>query len=75
MAYDDSIADFEKSAYYLNQAIEAQKALEQTPDVEKTIDDLKTMREDILNKIAEVQETKQMVNDYSERSKARIFRS
>lgn len=73
MAYDDSIADFEKSAYYLNQAIEAQKALEQTPDVEKTIDDLKTMREDILNKIAEVQETKQMVSDSAERSKARIF--
>lgn len=63
MAYDTSIADFEESANYMNQAIEAQRAREQTSEVKKTIDDLTIMREDILNKIVEVQETKQLVSD------------
>lgn len=62
MAYDTSIADFEQSAKYMEQAIEAQKAREQTSEVQQTIDDLSTMREDILNKIAEVRDTKQLVN-------------
>ncbi|XP_055309154.1 protein NASP homolog isoform X2 [Sitodiplosis mosellana] len=61
MAYDTSIADFEQSANYMKQAIEAQTAREQTPEVKQTIDDLSKMREDILNKIAEVEETKQLL--------------
>lgn len=62
MAYDTSIADFRKSAEYMQQAIDAQKATEQTAKVQQTIEDLTTMREDILNKIAEVEETKQLVS-------------
>lgn len=53
--------DFQKSADYMQQVIEAQKAREETPEIKQTIDDLTTMREDIINKIAEVQETKQLV--------------
>lgn len=64
MSYDQSIADFQMSADYMKQAIEAQKELEQTPQVEQTIDDLSTMRDDILNKIVDVKESKQMVNSY-----------
>lgn len=66
MAYDTSIADFEESANYMKQAIEKQKEREQTPEVQQTIDDLTKMREDILNKIEEVKETKQLVNDSME---------
>lgn len=62
MSYDQSIADFQKSADYMKEAIEAQKKLEQTPQVEQTIDDLTKMREDILDKIADVQESKQLVS-------------
>lgn len=61
MSYDQSIADFQQSADYMKQAIEAQKELPQTAQVEQTIDDLTKMREDILNKIADVQESKQLV--------------
>lgn len=61
MAYDTSIADFEQSANYMLQAIEAQKAREHSADVQQTIEDLSKMREDILNKIAEVEETKQLL--------------
>ncbi|XP_031637897.1 histone-binding protein N1/N2-like [Contarinia nasturtii] len=61
--FEASIADFEGSANYMNQAIEALKEKEQTPEIQKTIDDLSTMREDILNKIAEVQETKQLLRN------------
>lgn len=61
MSYDTSIADFQKSAEFMQQAIDAQKAREQTADVKQTIEDLTKMREDILNKIAEVEETKQLV--------------
>lgn len=62
MEYDSSIADFEQSANFMNQAIEVEKAKEQTPQTKQTIEDLTNMREDILNKIIEVQETKQLVN-------------
>lgn len=62
LSYDQSIADFQKSAEYMKEAIEAQKKLEQTPQVEQTIDDLTKMREDILVKIADVQESKQLVS-------------
>lgn len=62
MAYDASIADFQQSAEYIHQAIEAKKACDQTPEVQQTIDDLTKVREDILNKIADVKETKQMVS-------------
>lgn len=62
MSYDQSIADFQKSAEYMKEAIEAQKKLEQTTQVEQTIDDLTKMREDILVKIADVQESKQLVS-------------
>lgn len=61
MSYDKSMEDFQKSADYMQQVIEAQKAREETPEIKQTIDDLTTMREDIINKIAEVQETKQLV--------------
>lgn len=61
--YDASIADLQKSADYMQQAIEAQKKLEQTPAVEQLIDDLTKTREDIIVKMADVQETKQLVND------------
>lgn len=54
MAFDSSIADFNQSADYINQAIEAQRSRDQTPEIQQTIDDLTKMREDILNKIAEV---------------------
>lgn len=62
MNYDASIADLQKSADYIHQAIEAQKRLEQTPAVEQLIDDLTKMREDIIIKMADVQETKQLVS-------------
>lgn len=62
MSYDTSIADFRQSADYMQQAIEVQKAREQTPEIKQTIEDLTTMREDILNKIGEVEETKQLVS-------------
>lgn len=62
MSYDTSIADFQKSADLMQQAIDALKAREQTSDVQQTIEDLTKMREDILNKIAEVEETKQLVS-------------
>lgn len=61
MAYDTSIIDFEQSANYMKQAIEIQKAKDQTAEVQQTIDDLSKMREDILNKIAEVEETKELL--------------
>lgn len=61
MAYDASIADLQKSADYMQQAIEAQKKLEQTPAVEQLIDDLTKTREDIIIKMADVKETKQLV--------------
>lgn len=61
MNYDQSIADLQKSADYMQQAIEAQKKLEQTPAVVQLIDDLTKTREDINVKIADVQETKQLV--------------
>lgn len=60
--YDQSIEDLQKSADYMQQSIEAQKKLEQTPAVEQLIDDLTKTREDIMVKIADVQETKQLVN-------------
>lgn len=62
MNYDQSIADLQKSADYMQQAIEAQKKLEQKPAIEQLIDDLTKMREDINVKIADVQETKQLVS-------------
>lgn len=62
MAYDDAIVDFETSARYMNQVIETEKTKEQTPEIQKTIEDLTSMREDIINKIVEVQETKQLVS-------------
>lgn len=61
MAYDESMNDFQQSADYMQQAIEIQKTREQTSEVKKTIDDLTNLKEDILNKIAEVQETKELV--------------
>lgn len=60
--YDASIADLQKSADYMQKAIEAQKKLEQTPAVQQLIDDLTKTREDIIVKMADVQETKQLVN-------------
>lgn len=61
MAYDKSMTDFQQSADYIQQAIEIQKGREQTSETKKTIDDLTQLKEDILNKIAEVQETKELV--------------
>lgn len=62
LSYDQSIADFQKSAEYMKEAIEEQKKMEQTPQIEQTIEDLTAMREDILVKIADVQESKQLVS-------------
>lgn len=62
MNYDKAIEEFQKSADYMKKAIELQKTYEQTPQIEQTIDDLTKMREDILNKIADVQESKQLVS-------------
>ena len=53
--YDASIADFQQSADYIQQAIEAKK---------KLIDDLTKIRENIINKIAEVQKAKKMVRKF-----------
>lgn len=64
-AYDKSIADFKQSADYMQQAIEIQKTKEQTPEVKQAIEDLTKMREDINNKIIDVEETKQLVSFYS----------
>lgn len=61
MAYDTSMADFQLSADYIQKAIEALGPQEQTEEMKQTIDDLVKMREDILNKIIEVQETKELV--------------
>lgn len=60
-AYDESMADFQQSADYMAEAINAQKAREQSADVLQTIEDLTKMREDILIKIADVKETKELV--------------
>lgn len=69
MAYDKSIVDFQLSADYIQQAIDAKKKEESTPAIQQTIEDLANMREDIINKIAEVEETKQMVRIYCLRRK------
>lgn len=61
MAYDESIADLQKSADYMQKSIDSQKQLEPSPAVEQLIDDLTKTREDIIIKMADVQETKQLV--------------
>lgn len=61
MAYDESITDFQQSADYMQNHIQSLLATEQTPEIEKTIEDLFKVKEDILNKIVEVQETKDLV--------------
>lgn len=58
------MTDFKLSADFINEAINSQKDKEQTAVVVQTIEDLTKVREDILNKIADVQETKEMV-EYS----------
>lgn len=63
MAYDESMTDFQQSADCMQQAIDIQKARERSPEIEKTIEDLSKLKTDILNKIAEVQETKELVNN------------
>lgn len=60
--FDASIADLQKSVDYIQQAMDAQKKLDQTPTVEQQIDDLTKTREDIIQKIADVQEMKQEVS-------------
>lgn len=55
------MADFQQSADYMAEAINAQKDREQSADVLQTIEDLTKMREDILIKIADVKETKELV--------------
>lgn len=62
MNYDKAIDEFKKSADHMGKAIEQQKTYEQTPQIEQTIEDLTKMREDIRNKIADVQESKQLVS-------------
>lgn len=63
LAYDASVADFQLSADFMTEAINTQKSQEQTPEIIQTIEDLTKMREDILTKIADVQETKDMVDN------------
>lgn len=72
MNYEASIADLQKSADYIHQAIEAQKKLEQTPQIEQLIDDLTKTREDIIIKMADVQETKQLVRKFQKKKEFRL---
>lgn len=62
MKYDKAIADFQQSANYIKKSIDTQKALDKTPEIEQTIDDLERMHDDILNKITDVQDSKKMVS-------------
>lgn len=59
--YDASIADLQKAADYIQQLIEVEKKAEQTPTAQQLIDDLTKTRDDIIVKISDVQETKQLV--------------
>lgn len=61
MKYDKAISDLQQSADYIKKSIEAQKEFGQSAEVEKTVDDLNKMHDDILNKITDVQDSKREV--------------
>lgn len=71
--FDESIAAFKDSSEYLNGVVEAEKRKEeQNEKTEATIKEIEETRQEIANKIIEVQEAKDQVSDEQAETKIEL---
>lgn len=61
--YDESMEALTESSEYLNGVIESEKEKEQNEKTEATIKEIEETKQEILNKIVEVREAKEQVNN------------